>query len=74
MDNEEIGFHVRLSSVSRVAETKTHLVLFKRRTPFLAIPKTAFARPDDATAFARFLGRMIAPAGQTPYPPETRHE
>jgi hypothetical protein len=58
-----------LAAIDRVAETRTHLILFLRGTPFLALPRSAFPTPDDAVAFARFLSRKIAthpPLKETP--------
>ena len=46
------GFH-------RLAETKTHLVLFRNETPVVVLPKTAFPGPESAAAFADFLRRRI---------------
>jgi hypothetical protein len=78
LDEGRIGRRVRIADIHRLAETKTHLVLFTGGAPFAALPRAAFPTPSEAAAFAGFLHRMIVkasgPAADTGAYTEIRHE
>jgi hypothetical protein len=72
IEDEHTLVRMDVDGLRQLVETPLHLIVFHRHAPVLALPRTAFARPEIATAFADFLRRRIAPgAGHTP---ETRHE
>jgi hypothetical protein len=60
--NEHTVSQVALSGIDRLLRTPTHLILFKDRAPFLAMPRSAFDKPETLDAFAAFLDGMRASA------------
>lgn len=72
VEDEHTFLRMNLEGLRQVVETPRHLVVFHRHAPVLALPRTAFPRPEIATALADFLrSRTDQANGQTP---ETRHE
>jgi hypothetical protein len=72
IEDEHTFVRVNLSGLLQLVETPRHLIVFHRHAPVLALPRTAFPRPETATAFADFLrSRIDSAAGHTP---ETRTE
>lgn len=72
IEDEHLLVRMNLDDLRQLVETPRHLIIFHRYAPVLALPRTAFPRPEIATALAEFLRRRIDSAdGHTT---ETRHE
>jgi hypothetical protein len=72
IEDEHVLVRMDLDGLRLVVDAPHHLLVFHRHAPVLALPRTAFPRPEIATALADFLRSRIAPAiGPSP---EIHHE
>jgi hypothetical protein len=70
IEDEHVLIRMDLEGLRQIVDTPHHLLVFHRHAPLLALPRTAFPRPEIATALADFLRRQIAPAtGSAPRDP-----
>jgi hypothetical protein len=66
IEDEHVKTRIALSGIERLVGLKDHLIFHRRRTAFLALPRTAFAQPEAFDAFASFLQSRMAHQIQDP--------
>ncbi len=67
IEDDHVRTRIAFSGIERLVRSKSHLIIYRKRTSILALPKAAFEQSEIFDAFASFLQSRVS-AHQTHKP------